>query len=466
MPFDTVDRIMSSIKRQWNVMESFLYYPTKLPEFSDFLNNYRGVPKASANFTTKKHELAESTALGVMNFFINIFSLEGLADLDCKNIEITLCEIEKNVNLALYYWFGLNDRNYQFRTWIHFFGLEGLSCVFLTKDKQDYSVTLLANGICFGAPTDLLLPKITPVSKIFISDVQQEADIFTRLREMQREICLFVDEWEYQNSILAVEYGQSLKLIQQDKTNFVQESHKKLLVKLDIHRNYLACFCLESLCDFQEWVHGICKNNLNNDLIAEVDALCALMLSALQKFFLPASISRLVYRKEVVLLFRRFIQARLDYCPEDYSAQLVLQALKSAQGEDFNSNLLHILKSKPFEWKLCFDPSPAIKAFCWAYGRKHHVLLSTLMGLCFFKKCYSNKIEDFQLSDIVSTYQTQNAFMNHLRIDELPENPIHISESECQNLTTSFLNYLSTHIKPSKQNEECVDIIKHYLDLL
>ena len=134
---DTSKRILSSIERQWNMLESFLTYPTKTPEFDSYLNNYRGLPNPFTSSTYKRHELAESSALGFLNFFINIFALEGLAELDKVHIDTVLQKVEKNVNLALYYWFGANDRNYQFRTWIHFFELEGLSNVFLTKEKQD-----------------------------------------------------------------------------------------------------------------------------------------------------------------------------------------------------------------------------------------------------------------------------------------------------------------------------------------
>ena len=186
-------------------------------------------------------------------------------------------------------------------------------------------------------------------------------------------------------------------------------------------------------------------------------------MSALQKFFLPASISRLVYGSDVILLVQRFAKARLDYCPEDFSAQLILQATQSAQGHDIEPSLFHILKSKPFEWKICFDPSAGLKAFSWAYSRKHHIILCTIMGICYFKKCYANHLDEYQFSDLVSAYQTQDSFLNYLKREVVPEPMV---DPDFQDLFTLFTKYLETHIKQSKSNDEGLEIINNYLGLL
>lgn len=467
MPLNTLHRIMSSIEKQWNILESFLSSPTKLPEFDSYLNHYRGLPNSQTNFSFKRNELAESSSLGVCNFFINIFSLEGLAELENKDIETVLSEVEKNVNLALYYWFGLNDRNYQFRTWIHFFALDGISSVFLTKEKQDYSVTLSENGIYFGNSVESRLPQILPISKVLVSthnmDGDYEKKIFARIRIVQREVCLLVDEWEYQNSILAVEYGQSLQILQNNKNSVREESHKLLLKKMDIKRNFLARFCLESFCDFQEWVNGIHKQNSNSDITAEIDALCALTLASLQKLFLPASISRLVYGNDVILLVQRFLKARLDYCPEDFSARLVMQATESAQGSDFNTNLFRMVDLKPFEWKLCFDPSPGLKAFSWAYSKQHHIFLCVFLGICYFKKSFSNHLDEHLLSDLASSFQAQEVFLSYLMRESLHENPCSVQESDIKQLFDLFSVYLDADNKHSKDQDSMVGIIKNYL---
>ena len=169
---------------------------------------------------------------------------------------------------------------------------------------------------------------------------------------------------------------------------------------------------------------------------------------------------------KVILLVKRFILARIEYCPEDFSAQLILQATQSAQGEDFNKNLFCILKSKPFEWKLCFDPSPGLKAFSWAYSKQHHIILCALMGLCYFKKCYANHLDEYQFTDLASTYQTQDSFLNYLHRAHLHENSFSVEENEVQELLGQFVKYLETHINHSKLNDDSLEIIKNYLGLV
>lgn len=472
MPLNTVYKVMSSIERQWNILESYLYYPTKVHEFDGYLNSYRGQATAHSVFSFNRTQAAEEAAQGLMNFFVNIFAMEGLAELTVNYIEFVLNEVEKRVNLSFYYWFGLNDRNYQFRTWIHFFGLQGLGGVFLTKDKHNFSLTLCESGICLGLESQHRLPQILSFSRVLVYQGSEffhsvnEREIFARIRTIQREICLYIDEWEYQNSILAVEYGQSLHIVKNNPSNKAEENHSFILKMMDTKRNFYAGLGLEALCDFQEWANLISKSSSNSDIISEIDALCALILSSLQKFFLPASISRLVYEQQIISLCQRMMIARLEYCPEDYSAKLVLQCTQSALGGNFNLQLFDILNLKPFEWKLCFDPSSALKAFCWAYSKKHHTLLVTLMGLSFFKKSYSNHMEEFQLSDLVSAFQIQDIFLAFLKKEPLHENPLphnNLIEQPISLLIKTFNSYLQTHVRKSKYSDESLEIIIAYM---
>ncbi len=327
--------------------------------------------------------------------------------------------------------------------------------------------------ICFGKFSENKPPQILPISiplifeqgKKLVLNGNNEKFIFARLRTIQREVCLIIEEWEYQNSILAVEYGQLLESLQRNKNNFAEDPIPAMFKKMDLRRNFLAQWVLCSLCDFQIWANQL-VDVICLDLKEEIDTLCALMLSALQKIFLPASISRLVYNNEVIKLFQSFIKARLEYCPEDFSAKLLLQATQSAQGKDFNSELFYILNAKPFEWKMCFDPSPALKAFSWAYSKQHHALLCSVMGLCYFKKCYSDRMEDFQFCDLVSTYQIQESFLLYLKREPIFENPLTVSEENTSALLNILNNYFKTYVKPSPLNKEYLHLISNYIGCL
>ncbi len=135
-------KIIAEIEDNFTQFEEYLLSPVQFNEFKKYLSNYRGMNDKAIAQTFDIHEAAQKNAEHIVNFFINIFSKNGLAEESEDNILYILNEIEKVVNLTLYYWFGLNDRNYQFRALIHFYQIEGLGAVFLTKNKSDFAVSL------------------------------------------------------------------------------------------------------------------------------------------------------------------------------------------------------------------------------------------------------------------------------------------------------------------------------------
>ena len=461
---DILFKIISAIEQQWNIFETYLYAPKKLPDFEGFLSHYRGLSPPSQYISKERKEHAQTSALGVVQFFSNIFLLNGLAELGNEQIQELLLEIEKTVNLSLYYWFGSNDRNFQFRTWIHYFSLEGASLVFLKKEDLEFSILLSEEGIRFGLVKEKCFPQIKPVSKLFLSCGHDDSAVFARLRTLQREICLLVDEWEYANSILAVEYAQSMSLAQNFKSEETIQAHDNILLKMNSKRIFSAKFGLESICDFQEWVNTIYFSNKNKDIIAEIDAVCSLILSSVQKFFLPASMSRLAYDKDVLLLFHRFFLLRLTYCPEDYSAALTLQVLQRAQGQPIQVKLFDILEVKSYEWKFCFDPSAALKAFCWTYSQIEQTIFAALMGICYFKKCYSNHVDENKLLDLVSTFDIHSQFVSYLEISEPKAQDLSLVADWIVKLKEIFLKYMETHIKKTHAVE--LDMLTNYLGAL
>ena len=159
---------------------------------------------------------------------------------------------------------GLRDRNYQFRTIVHFFQLENFSELFLTKEGTHFVVSLNEFGFHFGAPeSGLFKYSILPISKICdLKNTKTERAIFSKTRTLQREVCYMIDEWEHINSILAVEFDIVSKALEKKINSQNQENQNHFFIKLNTRRNELATWCLETLCDFQEWINEVTKINL------------------------------------------------------------------------------------------------------------------------------------------------------------------------------------------------------------
>ena len=465
-----IKKIAMAIQNDFDDFENCLLAPTKFAEFKNFLAKYRGMFDNEFNPTYKIKQSALETAENIIQFFVKIFSKNGLADETEENIKIILCEAEKIVNLTLYYWFGLNDRNYQFRTLVHFFNIDGMGSIFLTKNAQDFAVSISEDGIRFGVAESNHEPKCMPVSKVcelshFI-ETSNERNLFARIRTIQREICLLIDDWEHLNSILAVEYGHIYNNIQQNPNKENEEAFEEIVNKMNKRRDSLAQWCLESFCDFQEWLTKLLSDKtFSEDIRSELDAASAVLLSGLQKIFLPASVSRHRYCNEVLPLLEKFASLRIQYYDEDLSSHLLLQAVKSAMGYDFTLNVIEIMNKKPYEWKLSFDPSSALKAFSWSYSKEHHLLLCLIYGICFFKKTIPNSLDTNLLSDIATTIQMPETFPPDLTNRTVHQKNIPLSEENFNIFVKTLFEFLNTNVKLNKQNEELCQYIQNAFNL-
>jgi hypothetical protein len=466
MPHPITKKIRLHLQTQWSKAEAFLQEPTHYPSFREYLSTYRGLPQTTR--TSLSPEMDQEPIEGFLAFFLESFLSHQLNLENDDLIELVLKEIESEINLILYYWIGENDRNFQWRTWVHFLECEGKHTSFLSKSNTCYFIVFSENGIYLGKNFKNRLPNILPISKILLPIEQEDTKIFARMRSVQREICMLTDEWEYQNSVLAVEYGQSIHSLQHYPSEETQQAHNDLLKKMDMKRIHYAQFALETFCDIQEWIFSIQTLNNNSDIAAEIDAIAAILLSAVQKILLPASMSRLAYPKPILTLFGRFMSSRLSFCPEDFSAALCYQCTQSAQGELFSRSLFHILTSKPYEWKLCFDPAAFLKAFCWSYSEVHHLLLCSLMGVCYFKKCYSGLLDEIKFSDLLSTYDIQDHFVSYLKpMMQLPTHLSQVTETiDSQQLKQTLQTLLSNNLKKSTYNEEGLELMDAFLGRL
>ncbi|APJ03170.1 hypothetical protein [Silvanigrella aquatica] len=468
-----INKIINEIEDSFSIFEEYLLAPIQFPEFRRFLSLYRGMPEIDEKKinTYDIENSAKQTSENIVNHFINIFSKNGLADFDENEIVIILNEIEKIVNLSLYYWFGLNDRNFQFRTLVHFYEIDGMGSVFLTKNKHNFAVSLCEDGIRFGSiDAGAHEPKCMPISKVCgLSEFDNHIDerkLFARIRTVQREICLLLDDWEHLNSILAVEYGKVYYELQSSHNKKTEEAFEKVTLKMNSRRDSLAQWCLESFCDFQEWITKLLNNkSLSDDILSEIDAASGVLLSGLQKIFLPASVSRHRYCDAVLPLLERFAKSRIQLNSEDLSSHLLLQTVRSAMGYEFSKDLLSFLKQKSFEWKFTFDPSASLKSFSWSYSQEHHLLLSLVFSICFFRKILPNNMDSHHLSDIATTFQMPETFPPDFENRVVHQNKCDVSEEEFQNLFAILIQYLESNVKVSKKNEELNQYIRSSLYL-
>ncbi len=470
MQKSTIRKIVIEIENEFSIFEEYLLSPLQFTEFRHFLAKYRGMPESGRQHSYDREQNAKQTAENIVNFFINIFSKNGLADSDENEIIIILSEIEKIVNLTLYYWFGLNDRNYQFRTLIHFYEINGIGSVFLTKNKHDFAVSLSEDGLRFGLAESAHEPKCMPVSRVCglfsFHEHSDERELFARIRTIQREICLLLDDWEHLNSILAVEYGRTYQELQQSQNKKTEQAFELVSLKMNTRRDTLAQWCLESFCDFQDWITEFMGyKNLSDNIFSELDAASGVLLSGLQKIFLPASVSRHRYCDSILPLLERFAKSRIQFNEEDISSHLLLQVTHSGMGKDFNIHLLKIIDKKPFEWKLSFDPSSALKAFSWSYSKDHHLLLCVIYAICFFRKISPNFIDAHHLSDIATTIQMPETFPPDISNRIVHQNRSDVSQDDIQKLFMILSDYINNNVKVTKHTEELCQYIRTSLQL-
>lgn len=462
--------ILNAFYESWDELEKILLLPAELPSFIKFLSHYRGQAVGMPPVSQQRNKLREQIKTRILQIFLDIFKNANVSMCAGSELESILAEAEKCINLAFYSWFGLNDQNYQLRTVVHFFEIEGVCAHFSNQEGVEFTIALTENGMCFGVLNDEREPCCLAISKMcgYFSqqpklDFENTSALLSQARIIQREICFMTNEWEYLNSILAVEFGELSQVMLKNKTPENQEKFASLLKKMDRRRMALASWCLESLCDFQEELLCFHSADVSSDVKAENEAIAALILASLQKIFLPASVSRLRYNFHIVSLFQRFAQLRARFCPDDMAAQFLLQVTQSAQGEPFSSTLLNVLRLKSFEWKLCFDPAAALKSFTWSYSRNYHLLLCSIFAICYFKKLTPALASELHLSEIAACLQAQDFASEE---SQVAPQPALLPSSEVQEVISELMLCLNHRVKKNKATDELVAYIKQHISYL
>lgn len=438
-------KIQKSVKNHWQKMEKAFLSVYEIHGFQEFLNSYRGV--APQNIPHTSEEDQNHFLVGLSKCIDTIILESGSYQTTKEEQEKQLLELEKIINLMLYYWFGKQDKNYQFRTCIHFLNLNHSKIKISEKNDIPFFLFVSEEGVLLTTSdkTDRT-PHILPASQIYpLKLTHSPVELISQIHAVQREVCLLIDQWEYLNSIFAMEFH--LGILRMEK------------------RTDLAIWVLRSFRDFQNWIlelkkHLLIHENHNLDAQEELEALSSLLLSSIQKILLPASISRICYPKQVRSLFKDVFTSRLAYEPLDYSSKLMLQVLESAEGHDFSIDLLDVLDLKPHEWKLCFDPNNAIRSFCWSYSTDHHHLLCALTAIAYIKKSAPKKQDSHFLIEIISSIHAKQSFAHIPSHEKIHQNLCSISDEKRQALYSQLFYNLENNLKTSDSSPEQINFLR------
>ena len=470
---------LSLLLRQFQVefvrFEEILLSISDLPEFAPFLKNYGGL--ARRNQTQAQSQWLESLS-GVVGgklvgFFRNLFQGQSfLSSLSSEEISQLLGSFEAAANLAIYNWYGLGNRNFQFRTVVHFCLLEGLGDTLFETSESSYFLSFSEDGLRFGYAESQHIPNCLPVSNAcalweFSTPADflphQDSKVFARLRSVQREICFLIDEWEHRNTLLAVEHSLAREDYRAQPHAQTQELFQKTLQKMSVHRDLLAQWCLSAFVEFQGFVTAASLySKHNSDIVAEIHATDSLLLSGIQKIFLPASVSRHKYHVDVSQKILNWAVVRKQSHPEDLALEMVRVAMSLALGQDESAHFVDVLlNSKSYEWKLDFDPSPGLKTFSWLLNSLDFSVL-TMSAICVFsKKINPSSLDNYWMGNLASLAQMPETFM--------PDAPLKLPSRlklalETRSLLKDTALDILSKVGASEEQQQCRQFLQDYIN--
>jgi hypothetical protein len=467
----------------WPSVESYLLSVTKLSSFRAYLDTYRGLARSAKIDKSKRAEVEKMSVLageGIISLLSDVFekchTSEFVKDLTASEVDSLLRDFEKSVNLLFFYWVGEQNRNFQFRTFIHFLDLEGVGGKIFSHVDREIYVSFSEDGLRFGDAQSDHIPFLAPISRATLTpffrtsfseliagkDLSEKVNIekrfFARIRTVQREICLLVDEWEHRNAILAVEHVETREGLRRNPSEKTKELHAEANRKMGEMRNHLACWCLESFCDFQDWISTLrlCPD-FSKDTQAELEALDALLLSGLQKIFLPASVSRHQYDLRAADLLQKWAHARIKYHHDDLATHLALSSMTLAAGhEQSNSDLLFaFMARKSYEWRLSFDPSSVLKSFSWSYSLKSHLFYTAFFTVCIARKLNPEPLDSFWLANVLGLLQMPETFPTR---ETLAVRELKFSKEAGEFVAGEAIETLA-RIRQTDENKECIEYL-------
>lgn len=437
LPQNIVVSLVQEMEKQWLDLERQLLSVAQEKDFSIYLQDYRGISEQSAP-NARRCDVGRRISDSFLSCITHCLQV-SVQSLQCDETRWAqiLKWCEGSLNLALYFWHAPNERNFQFRTVVHFTAIDQEPVLVSTSGLPDFFVRMTEWGVQISA-TDQFEPfpfrcsvalgcQLSDVDWKLCSEVPHAAKTLARIRVVQREFCQLIDEWEHSNSILA---HKQFSLKRNSSSEQIDAQQK--IFEISRSRNSLALWCSTSTADFQAFVsEGLSTADLHSDLKAELLATDSLLLSGFQKFFLPASVSRHVYSSDVIESFSRFTRERLRADPDDLYCVLsqISFALALGNNPDWQS-LLTYLESKSFRWSLSADPSAAIKSVAWAYSAQEHQLITACFILALHAKSEPNKLESYWLQCVAALIEMPETFVRKKN----PPRSFGLSQADCSNL--------------------------------
>jgi hypothetical protein len=411
-------RLADELIQQWPSIETELLSVAHDPDFATYLREYRGIAgqlPSRPRCRDMGRLISDSLLSRLTDCLRSSLSSETL---DNTNWAQILHSFEGLFNLALYFWHAPSERNFQFRTVVHFSEIAPEPVLVRQLGVPEFFLRITEWGVQFSS-TDDFAPfpfrhslamgcHLSGFSWDCSSESTWVANALAKIRVVQREFCQLIDEWEHCNSILAHKQF-SLKNSAKVQTDEVQQQFSEIARSRDL----LAHWCATSAADFQVFVSdGLSASNLHPDLQAELAAVDALLLAGFQKFFLPASVSRHVYSSDVIEVFSRFTQERLRVVPDDVYCVLSQLSFNLALDSEVDwQKPLSLLGLKSFNWSLSADPSAAIKSVAWAFTPEEHQLLTACFVFALQAKSEPNCLDSYWLQSAAGLVEMPGTFM-------------------------------------------------------
>lgn len=420
----------------WSAVEAALLSATRFPSFARFLADYRGLPRpvTPGDGRGEAHpsalEQAEAQSAIGDALFATLRDAYRTAssslppsrgtEAPSPPAEPLATVFERVLNLALFLWSGAGDRNFQYRTVVHFAALDGLG----DEIEEGVVLSFCESGVRLGAPGSEHFPRRLPLSDVLVDDslLGHDAKLVARLRSLQRETCLLVDEWEHENALLAVEHTRIRQSLAGATPARLEAALGEILGRMGRLRDALSVWALQSFTSLQAFVSRVEAASANADVLLECDAAHALLLSGLQKIHLPASVSRHRYAPDTFHALRQWCDVRLAAKPEDVSTRLLRVALdvgdvaspSVVEGVQKAVPGWHELEAafdaRTHEWSLDYDPSSGLKACCWRLPRGTHVFLCALLTVLVARKLSPSKLGVDWLSILASLVQMPETY--------------------------------------------------------
>jgi len=405
-------RLLEGLRHNWSAFSKSLASVEQHPQFNDFLSQYRG--HAESVPVESREPLRAFFLAHWKSSFIECFNQAALTAEDLS--EEFLKEFEASFNMVVHYWLGRNDRNFQFRTVVHFLGLADAQFAFEVGEGRfsfrvsEWGLSFSQRGLFDAFPRRHSLARVCGVSS-FVENAEpslpDEQKLFRTIRILQREFCLLMDEWEHCNSILAVKQFSIRKLHQTDP-----EQGQAILMEIASVRNALARWCVRSAADFQKFIARLGgRKSLHADVAAELSALDSLVLAGFQKFLLPASVSRHVYSNDVLIECLNWVDARLEIHPDDLFSLIGALVFHAALNREGDANALcERILGRSFEWTLSADPSAALKSVCWGLTRFEHRFFSAALVVVLDSKLAPSILDSHWLQTLASVVEMPGTF--------------------------------------------------------